>query len=57
MVNEIIVDEDDLFVYCEKWIDGCHVRYAEDKIYHETKLLNNIHELLVKKLKEMKNDE
>lgn len=57
MVNEIIVDEDDLFVYCEKWIDGCHIRYTKDKVFAESDLPKNIHEVLVKTIKKMKKNE
>jgi len=51
MMDEIIIDEDDRFIYCEKWIDGCHIRHVKDKIFPEPELPINIHELIVSSIK------
>jgi hypothetical protein len=56
MMEEIMVDEDDRFIYCEKYIDGCHIRYAKDKIFSAPDLPKNIHEKLVEAYKKMKEE-
>jgi len=57
MIEEIVIDEDDRFVYCQKDIDGCVIRYTKDKIFPEEKHPNNIHEMIIKSYKRLKDQE